>query len=308
MEKIKHKLIESVQLPEINYAFHKTVSYSQFSVYQKCPYRWYLQYNQKIDEQKPSINMTFGTAIHESLQKYLEIMYSNSGKAADEFDIESFFQERFIEVYRETTKQNKDTHFSSADEMREFFEDGLAIIQFFKKNRIKYFSIKNSELVGIEIPLVLHPNKNHKNVLFKGFIDFILYNKLSDTYTIYDIKTSGRGWKDTDKKDADKLSQIILYKEYFANLYNVDVEKIEVEFFIVKRKIWEESEYPQSRIQEFIPASGKNKRKSTVETFNNFLKECFDSEGNFTDRTYYKNVSKNCKYCPFQNKQCDKIN
>ena len=30
-------------------------------------------------------------------------------------------------------------HFSSAEEMREFFEDGVAILNWFKKKRSRYF-------------------------------------------------------------------------------------------------------------------------------------------------------------------------
>ena len=43
-------------------------------------------------------------------------------------------------------------------------------------------------------------------------------------------------WKDQDKKDETKTSQILLYKSYFSKIFNWDVDQIEVEFFIVKEK------------------------------------------------------------------------
>jgi hypothetical protein len=60
----------------------------------------------------------------------------------------------------------------------------------------------------------------------------------------------------------------------------MDVEQIEVEFFIVKRKIWEQSEYAIPRTSTFKPASGKNKRKQAVDNFQAFIKDCFDEVGN----------------------------
>ena len=37
--------------------------------------------------------MTFGTALHEVLQHYLDVMYEKSGAEADRIDIEELFEE-----------------------------------------------------------------------------------------------------------------------------------------------------------------------------------------------------------------------
>jgi hypothetical protein len=148
-----------------------------------------------------------------------------------------------------------------------------------------------------------------KNLFLKGYIDFVLYDKDLDKVYIYDIKTSRSGWNDKAKKDDIKLAQILLYKEYFAKQYNIDVDKIEVEFFILKRKIWDSDEFVIPYITEFKPASGKIKRKQAAEKFNMFLTECFDNEGKTIDKVYSKIVSKDsCTYCPFNNNKelCDK--
>ena len=91
--------------------------------------------------------------------------------------------------------------------------------------------------------------------------------------------------------------------------YNIDVDKIEVEFFILKRKIWENDAFAIPYITEFKPASGKIKRKQAAEKFNMFLTECFDNEGKHVIKEYSKIVGKDsCTYCPFNsNKElCDK--
>jgi hypothetical protein len=232
-------------------------------------------------------------------------MYAESGAAADREDIVAIFKDKFKELYKEEFNRTKQ-HFSTPDEMAEFHEDGVTILEYFKKNRNKYFSTRNVVLLGIEMPLMVGLSKN---LFLKGYIDFVLYDKDLDKVYIYDIKTSRSGWGDKEKKDSIKTAQILLYKEYFAKQYNIDVEKIEVEFFIVKRKLWDSPDFVIPRIQEFKPAAGKTKRKQAAEAFSAFLSECFDSEGKIIHKEYNKIVDKSsCTYCPFNsNKElCNK--
>ena len=79
---------------ETNYAVEKTISFSQLSMYSSCPRKWALQYKEGHYTSESSIHMTFGTALHETIQHYLTVMYEESGAAADRIDIESYFEER----------------------------------------------------------------------------------------------------------------------------------------------------------------------------------------------------------------------
>jgi len=285
--------------PEVNYAFQKSVSYSQYSVWASCPYRWYLKYVENKEPYQASIHTVFGTAFHETLQEYFRVMYNESGAAADKMGLPQLFQERFRETYsKEYTAAG--THFTTPSEMAEFYDDAVAILNWIQKRRNKLFTIRKMRLLGIEIPLIVNVSGN---IFLKGFIDFAVYDEDLDKVYIYDIKTSTRGWGDKEKKDDDKIAQILLYKEYFAKQFGFDIEKIEVEYFIVKRKIWEESEYPIPRVQNFKPASGKNKRNQAVTNFTKFIKESFDEFGKPQTKLYLKNISeKSCKWCPFSNK------
>jgi hypothetical protein len=298
--------IKNYQKPEINHAFQRSVSYSQFSMWASCPHKWYLTYVENKQPYQASIHTVFGTAFHETIQDYITVMYNESGAAADRMDLINLFQSKFSEVYAKEYKA-AGAHFTNAEEMGEFFEDAVAILNFIKKNRNKLFTIRKMRLLGIEIPLLLNVANN---VFLKGFIDFVLYDEDLDKIYIYDIKTSTRGWGDREKKDDSKLAQILLYKEYFSKQFGTDVEKIEVEYFIVKRKIWEQSEYPTPRTQSFKPASGKNKRKQAVENFQSFIKDCFDEVGKPQLKSYLKNVGESsCKWCPYKDSPelCDKI-
>jgi len=291
--------------PEINYSFQRSVSYSQYSIYATCPHQWYLSYIENKNPYQASIHTVFGTAFHETLQKYIEVMYNESGAAADRMDLETLFTERFREVYSAEYEKTKE-HFSNAQEMREFFDDGVAILKWIKTRRNKLFTIRKVKLLGIEMPLLVGLTKN---VYLKGYIDFILYDEDLQKVYIYDIKTSTRGWGEREKKDDNKLAQILLYKEYFGRQFGFDTDRIEVEYFIVKRKIWEESEFPIPRVQSFKPASGKTKRKQAVESLNTFIKDCFDESGKPQIKSYLKNIGENsCKWCPYADKPelCDK--
>jgi hypothetical protein len=290
--------IKNTAPKEIDYRFQTTVSYSQYSIYRRCPHQWYLNYVKGLASYQASIHTIFGTSIHETIQHYLKVMYGESGAAADRIDIIAMFNERFRAVYKEEFERSKQ-HFSNPDEMKEFFEDGVSVLTWFKKHRTQLFSTRNVVLLGIEMPLMVNLSKN---LFLKGYIDFVLYDKDLDKVYIYDIKTSRQGWNDKAKKDEIKISQILLYKEYFSKQYNIDIDKIEVEFFIMKRKIWENDAFPIPYISSFKPASGKTKRKQAMERFNSFLSECFDGDGKSIDKEYPKIVSKDsCTYCPFSN-------
>lgn len=295
---------------EIDHRFQKGVSFSQFSMYDNCQYSWYLAYVKKKKIFKPGIHLLYGTSLHETLQNYLRVMYDESIKAADEIDLPLYFEDRMIENYKADLSNNDNQHYCTKDEFKEFLEDGAASLEWFKKNRAKYFSRKDTELVGIEIPILQSVTEYSPNVLIQGYIDFILYHKNTDTYTIFDIKTSTRGWTDKEKKDTTKLSQILLYKHFYSKALNIPIEKVDVKFFIVKRKIYESSDFPIHRIQEFVPANKTKKVKDAYDRFSNFVKECFTPEAKYQEkRVYIKNTSA-CKYCPYNDKPdlCDKKN
>jgi hypothetical protein len=271
-----------------------------------CPHKWYLTYVENKQPYQASIHTVFGTAFHETIQDYITVMYNESGAAADRMDLIALFQSKFSEVYAKEYKA-AGAHFTNAEEMGEFFDDAVAILNFIKKNRNKIFTIRRMKLLGIELPLVL---KISNNIFYKAYIDFALYDEDLNKIYIYDIKTSTRGWSDKEKKDEDKVAQILLYKEYFAEQFGIEVDDIEVEFFIVKRKIWEESEYPIPRVQSFKPASGKNKRTQATKRFREFVEDCFDEVGKPQLKSYLKNVGESsCKWCPYKDSPelCDKV-
>ena len=303
------KQIQKQPLRELNYAFEKAISYSQFSVFAHCPRKWSLQYRDGHYTSESSIHMTFGTALHETLQHYITTIYNVSGAEADRINLEEYFYDKLGEIYRKDLKSNKNVHFTNPEELNEFYEDGLEIIKYIKKKRGGYFGKRGWYLIGCEVPLMVNPNPTYPNILYKGYLDVVLYHEGTNSFKILDIKTSTRGWGDKEKKDEIKQYQLILYKKFFAQQFNVPIDNIEIEFFIVKRKVWEQSEFPISRIQEFKPASGKVKLNKAYTAINDFVDIAFNSNGTHNTKIHLPNPSAhNCKFCPFKdNKElCNK--
>lgn len=301
----------SVEKPKIVIQDHqKAISYSQYSTYATCPFKWYLHYVKKERIFEPGINLTFGTSFHETLQNWVEVMYTKSIKEANKIDLHAYLEDRMVENYKNEVAKAGGVHFSNKAELTEFIEDGKAILDYIKKKRADLFSTKDIELIGIEVPFLQPVTDYAPNVVLQGYIDLILYDSVLDRYIVYDIKTSRAGWKDKEKKDKTKLSQVLLYKRFFAKELGVSEDKIQVKFFIVKRKVWEDAEFANAkkRVQEFLPSQGKpsvNLAHSNIETF---IKECFTPDAQYnTERKYVKNVG-NCKYCPYKDKPelCDK--
>ncbi len=270
-------------------------------MFRQCPKKWSLQYKEGHKQYTPTIHTVFGSALHEALQYYLTVMYDKSGAAADREDIIGIFEEKLSEEYRVQYKKNGDSHFSSAVELREFFEDGVNIINYLKKNRGKYFSRKTTHLAGCEVPIIITPNKRYTNVVYQGYLDVVLYHEYSDTFTIIDIKTSTKGWSKWAKKDEDKQFQLILYKKFFSETFNIPLEKINIEFFIVKRKLWESEDFTIPRIQRFIPASGKVKMNKATKALDEFITKVFDRDGyaNVDHQPTPDNPNNNCNWCAF---------
>jgi hypothetical protein len=292
------KEVREKQLPQIDYATQKSISYSQMSMFNECPKKWSLQYREGHKQFTSSIHTVFGTALHETLQHYLTVMYEQSGAAADRLNTSEFLEEKLREEYKTQYKANNNQHFVSPDELREFYEDGVAIIREFSKDKTKYFGKRGWHLVGCEIPIIVTPNPKLQNVMFQGYLDVVLYHEPTNRIKIIDIKTSRQGWGKKEKGDPNKQLQLITYKKYFSELYNFPIDNIDIEFMIVKRKVFESDIYVIKRVQIFKPTSGKVKLNRVAKTINAFLEQAFDRNG-FKDVEHQPRKNDNCKWCPF---------
>jgi len=326
------------------------VSYSQFSMWNQCPWRWKLSYIDKIQGDEPSIYLLFGTAMHYTLQMYLTAFFANGPKYADQLDLNDILRDEMGKEYRahldEYTKEGMKIinevedksmevdidgqklilqdnlelvarhkakevldGFISKEAMMEFYYDGVKINEWFKKHRTEFFNYKTEELVAIEYELNT-PLK--EKLYFIGFIDILIRNKETGKIRIIDLKTSTKGWASYKKNDENTTSQLVIYKSFYSKRLKLDPTKIDVEFIILKRKLYEDITYPQKRIVKFVPASGKPTINKVMSKFDVFVKSCFDDIGDYKLDEFYPKIptKSNCMWCDFKDKPeyCDKKN
>jgi hypothetical protein len=127
------------------------------------------------------------------------------------------------------------------------------------------------------MPILTAPHEDFPNVKLMGKLDLVMFDETLHRVVIWDIKTSTRGWMKHDKENKVKTSQMVMYKKYFSEQYNVPVENIDVRYFIVKRKIPANPRYPimKSRIQKFEPSSGKTTQNKLVKDVKTFIEDVF---------------------------------
>lgn len=279
---------------------NKHVSYSSISTYAKCPKLWEMQYLRNQVPFTQNIYTCFGTAMHETIQEWLTVMYHDSVKNANNINLDKLLYTNLVKSYKQGRAMMKGEHFSTADQLQEFWLDGKHILNFLSKKRAAYFSTKSMMLAGVETLLY---QEIKPGVMFKGLVDLVFYHPNNESWTIIDIKTSTTGWRDKQKKNPNLTAQVILYKEFFAKQFGVDKDKINVEFFIVKRRVPAEAEFAimQRRVQEFRPNAGPRKTKQVITQMNNFITDVINEEGEYIDKEYKcTNPLGKCEHCsPF---------
>jgi Holliday junction resolvase-like predicted endonuclease len=276
----------------------RKVSYSQYSTWSTCPHSWKLKYVDKLRE-PTNIHLIFGTAIHSTIQEWLTKVYENS-KKAKYFDLSSRLQEHLITLFKEGTTEVEGVkkYPCTKEDLKEFYADGVAILDHVYRYRKAFFP-PDSELIGCEIPLSVPLSKN---VSFVGYIDIVIKHK-DGTIVIIDFKTSKNGWF-YEKKDPKKLNQILLYKKFYAEVFEVDEDDIVVQFIILKRKVKPHPDFPVKHISKFEPANGKISVKKAAAAFNNFVTTTFDESGNVLLENLSPTPSKqNCRFCQFRSQK-----
>ena len=280
------------------------VSYSQYTMWANCPQQYKLAYIDKLSESTSNINTIFGSAMHEVLQHYLTVFFGVSKKQANELDLKAMLLDSLrAHFVKEQAQMPEGVFVATKDEMEEFYKDGIEILNWFEKHSGKLFSKKGWELVGVEKALNL---KVKENINFMGFIDVLLKHKPTGEYLIIDFKTSRSGWTKDMKKDKTKLNQLLLYKHFLSIQYKIDIEKIKVEYHIIKRKINKDFEFPIPHISSFIPAHGTNTTNKGVKDFMLFVESVFNEDGSYKNVEYPTNPGekqKNCKWCEFRERK-----
>ena len=288
---------------------NRKISFSQYQMWKVCPHRWKLTYIDKLGSYQPSTAALFGTVMHEVLQEYVKTIYEKSIVEANKIELNEMLQDSIRNEYKKLLTENKDIHFSSDRELKEYYNDGVQILNWFKAHRADFFQKKDYELVGIELPINIFPLESHPTVKLVGFLDLVLRNTKTGDIYIYDFKTSTNGWNKWAKGDKVKTSQLVIYKTYYAKQYDVSPEQIHIEYLILRRKIIEDAEYEamKQRVQRFEPSNGKVSQNNIKKEIEDFITTNFTEEGEYKFDVIQTpeggNNYSNCKYCEFNNNE-----
>ena len=283
----------------------KIVSYSQFEKWSKCPRSWYLSYVKKMSTFTQNVHTTFGTAMHEAIQHYLKLCFTESVKKADSINIEDYFFDCLAKEYKKGVVKNNNEHFSNPKELQQFYEQGVEILRSFKRNRRLYFSTRDMVLVGIETECLDPIIEDSTKVKLKVYIDLVFYDKKEKKYIIIDLKTSTRGWNKYDKQNEVKRSQLLIYKREFSKKFNIPEEDIKVKFLILRREVeLENLDFPLKRIQEYDPPQSERTTNKLVKMFMEFVNTCYTKEGYNTNEEDYPAIEGpkcfHCTFCDFK--------
>lgn len=280
----------------------KLISFSQYKRWRECHYGWELWYVEGMKRYEDNIHSIFGTAMHEVIQEWLdEYVYGHPSKIlAETVDLSDLLKTRLIAAAEPVIKQldeNGNEYFIfSRNDLEEFYQQGLEILRALQKNLEDIFPTDNHRLFAIEHELL--GDTENPNVKFRGFIDVVIHDTEKDEYHLYDLKTSTRGWNKWAKKDKTKTDQLLLYKHYFSEEFDVDPKKIHIYFTILKR-IVPDTEWSIPRVMNFTPSHGKPSMNKALNSLNNFVRLAFSPEGDYINGQKAMPSDSACRFCPF---------
>lgn len=305
---------------------NRKVSFSQYKLWKKCPLAYKFQYVDKIGEWKKNIHLIFGSAMHDTIQAYLYVQYNKrtyskndevngikvsdyvikDGKKYVDFDTSRLLKERMAAEVKDIDESER-SEIVTKDELMEFYQDGVFILEYLKKKRSDWFTIRGWKLEGIEVEL---KKRVQDGLDFVGYIDILLKDPL-DNYHIIDLKTSTKGWGFYHKRDTVTTNQNVLYKKYLSEKLDISMDKIRIEYLILKRKIPSDPDWPAQarRLQRFTPSNGIISVNRAVEDFNLFVESVFTDGERDETKEFPANPTKfNCTYCEFRDKGvCDYV-
>ena len=248
------------------------ISYSELKDWYFCPYHHKLKHIDDLGTFTGNIFTVFGTALHHVCETKL-------------FESVEEKQKIFSEQLRSKVDELKiDVNQKDFDD---FESQGKNIMQYILPALEKEFG--EFEIVSAEEQLYEPINEFLlAEYSFKGYIDLIIKTK-DDKYHIIDWKTCSWGWDMEKKSDRMVFSQLLLYKHFFAKKKNIDLNKIDTYFILLKRTA------KKDNVEVFRVTSGPKRMGDAITLLKNAL-------SNIHNKKYIKNKL-NCSKCEFNNTQ-----
>ena len=246
------------------------VSYSELKIWNECSFRHKLAYIEQKDHFTSNEFTTFGTAIHAVCEELVKVEDINA-------------LEHFKNVFEQECKQLETPNQVLLEDMQsqaaKIIPEILPALsaQF---GNYKLVAVEDELHEPIELNGVVYKKK------FKGFIDLIIQTE-DKKYHIIDWKTCSWGWDARKKADKIIAYQLVLYKKFYAQKYDIPLEDIETHFALLKRTA-------KSKNVEFVRVTSGEKRVDNATAFMQRAVKNIDKGFSIKNRL-------SCKYCPFYN-------
>lgn len=244
------------------------ISFSEIRLWFNCPHKYKLKLVDKIVEfDKPSYHMDFGTAVHSGCENFLKT--KTMDKTITENELREFWK---ISSYKEDLEENIQKANFILDEVPKFLDDNFE----------EWKTIDAEELLMEQIA--------GKDIKFKGFIDGVIEAKgkrRAKEVWLLDWKTTSWGWSLDKKTDDLNLAQLILYKVFWAQKHNVDLNDIRCGFILLKR-----DGKPGNRCELVKISAGPKAIEKATKKLDLMVKQA--------QKGLYLKNRESCKYCEFK--------
>jgi putative RecB family exonuclease len=239
-------------------------SNSRISAFEQCPYKYKLQYIEKIRiPREPTIEIFLGNMIHETLEKLykdLRLRITNSKE-----ELITFYEKKWNEKYTNNiliVKKNKTKE--------DYFELGRKMIIDYYDS---FFPFEDTQILGLETNDFLELSDENK-----WYIRIDKLEKKDNTIYISDYKTSS-SLKTQEEADNDR--QLAMYLLWARKKYP-NIKEIKLRWYMLAfNKIVE-----STRNQEELSAIEKRVVDKIKE-----IENC---------KEFPTNISPLCKYCLYQ--------
>ena len=193
------------------------ISYSELKNWHHCPFYHKLVNIQKLKVFEGNEYTAFGTALHSVCEDLL----------TDEVDIPK--PELFNQKFRDEIKKLRSEEINKKL-IVDMFAQGGKLSEQVLPSLENYFD--DCEVFMAEEKLY-EPISGTDDYLFKGYVDLII--KEGDNYHIIDWKTCSWGWDSRKRSDKMILYQLILYKHFFCQKYDISPDMVHTHFGLLKR-------------------------------------------------------------------------
>ena len=250
----------------------KKISYSEFKMWRDCPHKHQLVYKKQLPYYEGNEFTAFGTAIH----RVCEFLIKNQ---------EANPSELFLKIFKEEIAETENLLGKSLNHslIKDMEDQGLIVSKSVLRNFNTFF--KEYEVVSVEEEILEDISEFESyGKKFKGFIDLVI--KTPDgKYHIIDWKTCSWGWPASKKADPIVNYQLTYYKNYFSKKHNINLDKIETYFALLKRTA------KKNNVEILRVTSGKKKIGNSLKILENAV---INIEKGITIKNRLS-----CKYCKF---------